>query len=158
MGAQNFYSVIAVVVSALLTGVITYATARAASRRSEREKAGQTEITVRAQFVIDLTKRIKDLEERIDSAAKRERELNDRCASDMESLDARWRHLTNNLVMHSQLLIFRMRRASIDVPEFKGWDQFSAEGGTVRPEWAESWEPSPRPSTEKKGEDDSGGT
>lgn len=159
MGGQNIYSVIAVVVSVVLTALLTYATTRANSRKTARDAAEQTEITVRAQFLVDQSKRISELEGRLDQFGRREREMIERFRSDMESLDARWRHLTNNLVMHVQLLIFRLRRHDIEVPEFKGWDQFIAEGGNVRREWAESWEPSPMRSrpTEKPSDDSGGG-
>lgn len=155
MNNAGWYTIAAALVTVILSPIITILTVRISSRRTSRDAAEQQEVTVRAKFVTDLTERIGELEDRLDKASKREREMHERYRADMEGLDARWRHLTNNLVMHSQLLIFRLRQNDIDVPDFKGWDQFIAEGGSVRREWTESWEIYPRDhKPENDGSDD----
>lgn len=49
--------------------------------------------------------------------------------SSMARGEERWRHLTGNLAQYVAALQAILRRASIEVPQFSGWDKFLAEGG-----------------------------
>lgn len=141
---DNRYTAIATVLAVIVAAVTTYITTRLAGRRTDRQQADQTEISVRAKFVTELVDRVADLETRLDAAGSRERDLVDRYRADMEALDSRWRHLTNNLVLYTQHMAYLLRKQGVQVPPFTGWDKFAAEGGTVRREWVAEWDPKDR--------------
>lgn len=135
MSTAGWYTVAAALIAAIVGPFIAVLTTRVSLRRQSRVDAENTEVTVRAKFVQDLTARVSDLEGRLDRASKRERDLVDRYRQDIESVDRRWRHLTNNLLAYSQVIVAKLRASGIDVPPFTGWDRFVEEGGTVRREW-----------------------
>lgn len=135
-------TVLAAIVAAVLSFVVTMLTARLSDTRKAAAAAASQEITVRAQFVQDLTNRVRDLEGRMDLAANRERELVDRYHSDIEAIDRRYRHLVGNLVQRERALRRILRDHKIeDVPDFTGWEQYEREGGELREQWTRKDDP-----------------
>ena len=129
-------------VAILLTGFVTFLvtkfTDRAKLDAAGSKAAADQEIIVRAELVTHLVSRVRDLEERVDAASRRERELVERYRVDTEAIEQRYRHLTSSLVFHAAVLRRQLYRAGLKPPEFTGWDKFIEEGGFVREEWVEA--------------------
>ena len=134
--ANPLIGLAAIIITGLVTYFVTRLTDRAKSDASLVRSAADREISVRAEFVTHLSTRIRELEERVDAASRRERELIERYRVDIDAIDSRYRHLTNSLVFHVALMRRSMLRAGMSPPEFTGWDSFLNEGGFVRDEWS----------------------
>jgi CheY-like chemotaxis protein len=129
-------TVIAVFISTALAAFFTWWATRATESRKASAQAASQEVTVRAEFVRDLSARARELEERLDAAGRRERELSDRYHSDLDAIDRRYRHLVTNLIMRErQLRRMLYERGAEHIPVFQGWQQFIDEGGEVREAW-----------------------
>lgn len=156
----------AALVSVLLGGAMAWITARASERSKATNAAQQQEITVRAQLVVDMQRELGDLRGALNSAWAREQEAARRhreemAAADqrsrdafqqyqaeMDDLDRRWRHLANAFMQREVVFRRLLSRSGIpeeSIPEFKGFDRFEEEGGTVRDEWRRAVTPSRSP-------------
>jgi uncharacterized protein YceH (UPF0502 family) len=135
MTGEHGPTIIAVVLSVLLSGLVTYVTTRLSAGRTASVRAADQEIMTRAQLVEQMQRRITELEQRLDAALQRERELAERYRSDSDAQESRYRHLTSGLVMYSHILKEIMRKNNLEVPPFEGWERFYKEGGGVVPEW-----------------------
>lgn len=131
-------AVAALAIGGIVTFLVTRFSDRAKTRDSNASRASDAEITVRAKFVTDLAQRVGDLEQRLDRANQRERELVERYRADTEAIERRYRHLTSSLVFHAAILRRHLVRCGEQVPLFTGWDKFIEEGGQVREEWIEA--------------------
>ena len=131
----NIWTALAATVVSVL---ITYIIGRITKRGEAAREANDEEIRVRAKFISDLARRVTELEQAIDAASTRERELTRNHQRDYDNQERRWRHAMGNLVTYVAQLRRRLAYVGASVPAFRGWDQFIRDGGDVPPEWLDA--------------------
>lgn len=98
-----------------------------------------TVVRLERRIDADRAEHKRQLEWAAQERSERLAELRAECEGEMRKMEAtistlaagegRWRHLTGNLAQYVAALQAALRKHSIEVPRFTGWDRFIAEGG-----------------------------